>query len=236
MTNAVKYLFDRDFDDLDILKEIVEQEAKEAVEEENDEAAESIAAEPPPPPSYSEEQLALARRQAYERGKKEGIAETLAGIQQKTENALEKILLQIETVFGAQKAFNESTEREAAALTLTVIRKLFPTLNGRHGVDEVVAVASDVLASLLREPQIVVVVQESVADSVRQRLTDFLAMRGFQGEFVVRGESGLGIGDCRVEWMGGNAARDTGTLFAEIEAAVARHTGATLSRLEETQG
>jgi flagellar assembly protein FliH len=236
MTNVVKYLFDRDFDDLEILKEIVEQEAKEAVEEENDEAAESKAAEPPPPPSYSEEQLAQARRQAYERGKKEGIAETLAGIQQKTENTLEKILLQFETVFGIQKSFNATVEHEAAALTLTVIRKLFPALNDRHGVDEAVAVARDVLANLIREPRIAILVDEAVVDGVRQNLADFLAKHGFQGEFVVRGDSGLGAGDCRVEWMGGNAERNAGTIFAEIEAAIARHTGAALSRLEETQG
>ena len=234
MQSAVKYMFDRDFDDLDLLREIVEQEAKDTVEEKP--AGEPEPPAPPPAPVFSEEDMALARRQGYERGKKEGIAEMLAGIEQKMATALDKIASQSETLFRIQSDANETIQREAAALSLAIARKLFPKLNEDHGLDEVVAVAQGVLAKLIREPRITISVDEGVAESIATRLSDFLKKRGFQGELSVRGDGELGPGECRIEWMGGDAIRDVGTLLSEIEAAIARHTGAALSRLDETQG
>jgi flagellar assembly protein FliH len=233
MAATVKYLFDRDFDDLEILKEIVEQEALEPEAEGSEEAGEPL---PPPAPTFSEEQMAAARRESYERGKKEGSAEMLAGIEQKTATALEKIAAGMEGVMQAQVESSEATKRDAAALSVAVVRKLFPKLNAEHGPNEVLAMLQDVLSNLIREPRITILVANDTSDGIRTKIEDFLERRGFRGALVVQGDAALGPGDCRIEWMDGEATRDSGALLAEIEAAAARHAGVTVSRLEETQG
>jgi len=233
MAGAVKYLFDRDFDDLEILKEI-EQEAQQ----ETDAAAGEAAGEPvaPPAPTFGEEEMAAARRESYERGKKDGSAEVLAGLEQKIGGTLEKIATGIESVIRAQLESSEATKRDAAALSIAVVRKLFPKLNAAHGSDEVLAMLHDVLSNLIREPRITILVPEETSEGIQARLGDFLDRRGFRGELAVKADGALKPGDCRIEWMGGEAIRDSGALLAEIEAAAERHTGVALPRMEETQG
>ena len=233
MAATVKYLFDRDFDDLEILKEIVEQEALEPEAEGSEETGEPV---PPPAPTFSEEQMAAARRESYERGKKEGSAQVLAGIEQQIAAALEKIAAGMESVMQAQVESSEAMKRDAAALTVAVVRKLFPKLDAEHGPSEVVAMLQDVLSNLAREPRIIILVAQDTSEGIRTRIEDFLERRGFRGTLVVQGDATLGPGDCRIEWTGGEATRDSGALLAEIEAAVARHAGVAGSRLEETQG
>lgn len=216
-----KFLFDRDFDDLDILREIVEQEVEEL------EQAKAEVEEPAVPvvPTFSEEELAAARKQAYEKGKHDGIAEALAGIEQRTAAVLDKVTHNLEALFATQTRDNEATARDAAQLALAVARKLFPKLYETHGLGEIVGVTEAILANLIREPRLVVLVSDANAEPLRHRLTDFLTKRGFAGALEIRGDAALGAADCKIEWMGGDAARDTTVLFAEIESIVERHVG-----------
>ena len=214
-----KFLFDRDFDDLEILREIVQQEVEEL--EQAQEAAEPVA---PAAPTFSEDDMASARQLAFEKGKREGISETLASIEQRVAISLEKVASEVETLF-AQQTENEAMTRDAAHLALAVAKKLFPRLHERYGLGEIVGVTEDILTRLIREPRLVVAVHEIHADALRTRLGDFLAKRGFSGNLEVHGENALAAGDCRIEWMGGDAARDTSALFAEIEATIERHIG-----------
>lgn len=216
-----KYLFDRDFDDLEILREIVEQE----VEEPDQAQAEPEAPAEPIAPTFSEKDIATARRQGYDKGKKDGIAEALAGIEQATATSLETLATQLETIFATQINANEATERDAAHLALAIARKLFPQLYETHGLGEIVKVTEDILSHLIREPRLVLSVSETNVEPLRDRISDFLTKRGFQGTLEIRGESTLGAGDCKIEWMGGDAARDTSALFAEIDSVIERHIG-----------
>jgi flagellar assembly protein FliH len=234
MAGAVKYLFDRDFDDLEILKEIVEQEKAE--EKAAEDSAEGAEPEEPPAPTFSEEDLAKARRESYERGKKEGAADVLAGIEQKIATSLDKIAAGMDGLMAAQAASSESTQRDAAALSVAVVRKLFPKLNAEHGSAEVVEMLKDVLANLIREPRVTILVNPEAGEGVQTRIKEFLERRGFRGELAVRGDAAMSPGDCRIEWMGGEAMRDSGALLAEIEAAAERQTGVTMPRPEDTQG
>jgi len=215
-----KFMFDRDFDDLEILREIVELEVEEL--EQAQETAEPIV---PAAPTFSEEDIAAARKQAFEKGKREGIAETLASIEQRVAISLEKVAGEVETLFASQTTSNEATARDAAHLALAVAKKLFPRLHKTHGLSEIVGVTEDILSHLIREPRLVVSVHEMHVDALRTRLSDFLAKRGFTGNLELRGENALAAGDCKIEWMGGDAARDTSALFAEIEETIERHVG-----------
>jgi len=218
-----KFLFDRDFDDLEILREIVEQE----VHEQELVKSEPEVPETPPAPTFTEEELAVARKQAFEAGKREGISESLASIEQQVAITLDRLATDIGALFAAQTTNNDAMARDAANLALAVAKKLFPRLHETHGLGEIVGVTEEILANLIREPRLVVSVHEMHAEALRSRFNEFLARRGFAGTLDLRGESGLGAGDCRIEWMGGDAARDTAALFAEIENVIERHIGKT---------
>jgi flagellar assembly protein FliH len=215
-----KFMFDRDFDDLEILREIVQQEVEEL-----EQAQEVVEPAAPVAPTFSEEDMAAARKQAFEKGKRDGIAETLASIEQRVAISLDKIAGEIETLFAGQTSNNEAVSRDAAHLALAVAKKLFPRLHETYGLGEIVGVTEDILTHLIREPRLVVSVHDMHVDALRTRLTDFLAKRGFSGNLELRGENTLAAGDCKIEWMGGDAARDTSALFAEIEATIERHVG-----------
>jgi flagellar assembly protein FliH len=220
-----KFMFDRDFDDLEILREIVQQEVEEL--EQAQETAEPVA---PAAPTFSEEEMAAARKQAFEKGKRDGIAETLASIEQRVAISLDKIANEVETLFASQTTSNEATARDAAHLALAVAKKLFPRLHETYGLGEIVGVTEEILTHLIREPRLVVSVHEMHADALRTRLGDFLAKRGFSGNLELRGENTFAAGDCKIEWMGGDAARNTSALFAEIETIIERHVGKMAAR------
>jgi flagellar assembly protein FliH len=220
-----KFLFDRDFDDLEILREIVEQEVQEQELAQEHAKVEAEAPVAPPAPMFSEEELAAARIQAFEAGKREGRSESLASIEQQVAATLDRLATDIATLFATQTANNDAMARDTASLALAVAKKLFPRLYATHGLSEIVGVTEEILANLIREPRLVVSVHEMHADVLRTRLNEFLARRGFAGVLDLRGESGLGAGDCKIEWMGGDAARDTAALFAEIENVIERHVG-----------
>jgi len=220
LQSTPKFMFDRDFDDLEILREIVQQEVEEL-----EQAQESVEPVEPAAPTFSEEDLAAARKQAFEKGKREGIAETLASIEQRVAISLDKVAGEVETLFASQTANNDATSRDAAHLALAVARKLFPRLNQAHGLGEIVGVTEEILSHLIREPRLVVSVNQMHVDAMRTRLSDFLAKRGFSGNLELRGDDALAAGDCKIEWMGGDAARDTSALFAEIETIIERHVG-----------
>lgn len=230
MQATQKFMFDRDFDDLEILREIVEQEVDE-IEQVKAESSEPVT---PVAPTFSEDDLAAARQAAYEKGKHDGRAEALSGIEQKISQSLDRVAGEIEGLFATQIRDNEATARDAAHLAMAVARKLFPHLHARHGLGEIVRVTEDIISHLICEPRLMIAVHEAHVEAMRERIEDFLQKRGFSGQLEIRGDSSIGPGDCRIEWMGGDAARDTSALFDEIETVVERHVGR-VSSPEPTQ-
>ena len=143
-----KYLFDRDFDDLEILREIVQQEVEEQ---------ELANAEPEVPsalaaPTFSEEEMAAARKQAYDKGKPDGVAEALGGIEQKISVSLNKIGNEVGSLFSTQRTNNDALAQDAAHLALAVAKKLFPRLHETHGLGEIVGVTEEILWKFGLEP------------------------------------------------------------------------------------
>lgn len=108
---------------------------------------------------------------------------------------------------------------------ISLIRKVMPALAHRHGLSEVEAVVTDCLATLFKEPHIVVRVDDSLLDPLQARIGDLSATTGFAGQIVLMGETGMAPGDCRVEWADGGAERESARLWDEIDAATDRILG-----------
>ena len=221
MEPKMKFLFDRDFDDIQVLEKFVQREQADRTGKK--EEAEKEAEPEVKVPTFSEEDVARARDEGYQQGRREGAAEALKGLEVRIAGALEKLANDVTGLAATQSTENEAMRHDAAGLLLAMVRKLFPGWNDAHGLTEVSAMAEKVLSRLFRETRIVVTVDEASVEAVRTRLMAMLERRGFKGDLVVNGEEGLAIGFCHIEWSSGHAVRDTQALMAEIEQAVERN-------------
>jgi flagellar assembly protein FliH len=204
MNISGKFLFDTSFDAEDLAEDAVQPARK------------------PPPPKFGEEDLERARSEGHARGKEIGAQEALQSIEQQISQAVNAVSAQMSGLAQAQAGSHERREREALEVALTVVRKIFPHLAGRHGLAEVESVVSDCLERLREEPRIVIRVADAVLDQVEARIGGLAARAGFEGNIVYLAQDGLNPGDVRVEWADGGAERDSERLWREIDQITAR--------------
>jgi len=217
-----KFLFDTDFDDLEILKEISEQEV--AVEE----TADSEDAEPEEEViTFTEEEMNNQRQQALEEGRQQGVKETLDGIENSIANVFAKIDETMTGLFKIQREENEHTRKEAISVASAVVGKLFSGLDTERGFREVIKLTEATLDGLLREPTIVIHVNDANADQMEERLREYLHRHDFQGKFSVTGDGNMAAGDCRIEWATGSAERSSAMILDAAQDVIANNLNST---------
>ena len=209
MATEQKFLFDRDFDDVQgrIAEEVL--------------ASDELAEEEIVEPTFSEADLTPAREQGYQSGRQEALAETQDSIESQLLDTFSAIDAQLNSLFSRQRDNNEAAAKEAIEMVMMIAGKMLPELNNRHGLDEVARVVEQLFERLLLEPRVTVRVHDSLVEPLDSRLRNFLSNRGYDGDLAIRAETDLKIGDCRVEWSSGAAERSVEELWAEIEAVIA---------------
>lgn len=213
-----KFLFDMDFDDLEILKEISDQEVSV------DETADSEDAEPEEEViTFTEEEMNNQRQQALKEGRQQGVTETLDGIENNIANVFAKIDETMSGLFKIQREDNAHTRKEAISVASAVVGKLFSNLDAEHGFDEVVKLTEETLDGLLREPAIAIHVNDAYAGSMQERLGQYLHRRDFQGKFSVTGDGDMAAGDCRIEWATGSAERSSAMILDAAQDVIAHN-------------
>ncbi len=115
---------------------------------------------------------------------------------------------------------------------MTVVRKLFPSLAQRHGLDEVEGLVAECLGRLRDEPRVVVRVADELLDPLKAHMDRLSEHSGFEGRVVLLADEGLSDSDVRVEWADGGAERDSGRLWREIDEILARALGPTRQKAE----
>ena len=65
-------------------------------------------------------------------------------------------------------------------------------------------------------------VNDELADSLKERLESFLLDRGFEGILTVQGEPQVDFGDCRIEWPSGSAERNMAEVIRSIDQIIER--------------
>lgn len=192
-----KFLFDLNIFDEDFEEEVQEEDV------------------PPPPPTFSEEELEAARREGYERGRKDALEESARSREQYVASQLEEITRKLPALFEAERQRERRYEDEAVIVATLAFRKTFPALNARHGLDEVLAVIRDTLRGLEGRKKIVIEVATDAADGVDERLADIAS--GMALDIEIRGAGDLSDGGCRLRWEDGGAVRDADSIARAIE-------------------
>ncbi|MCH8924579.1 MAG: hypothetical protein IH924_00405 [Proteobacteria bacterium] len=206
MSMSEKFLFDTSFDPEDMDRSV-------------------MPGQKPAKPKFGEEDLEKARTEGFAAGKESGRQEVMQSIEQQISQALSAISGQLTGLSQAQVQASERQTRSAVEAALTVMRKMFPHLAGRHGLAEIESVVCDCLERLRTEPRIVIRVADSLLDQVEQRVSQLAARAGFDGKIVFLSQEGLHPGDIRVEWADGGAERDSDRLWHKIDQIIARTIG-----------
>lgn len=176
----------------------------------------------PPPPQFSEEELAQARREGFAEGRDSAQAEAALLAEQRLADAGEKIALALQNLFDTQETVLQQLERDATEATALMLRKLFPYIAEKSGMQEVEALIGDCLARVREEPRIVVRTAPQELETLAARIDRLAAERAYEGKVVVISDDELSPGDSSVEWADGGAARDSARLLEEIDRAIGR--------------
>ncbi len=201
MTEATKYLFENSF-----------ESAERRAEKET----------APPPPTYSEEELATARAQAFEDGRNAGIAEHQAGLDEAAASLLGRIADQLTELANTYGAEFESQREYAAQLAIRVGQLLARELIELRPTGEIEGIVRDCLAELRSEPKFLVYTNPELHAVLEEKFTELPAQVGTTADIVVVSDADIGFGDCRIEWSAGVAVRDADGLYARIEDIVRR--------------
>lgn len=167
--------------------------------------------------TYTEDQLMLAKSQAYAQGKQDAAAEAREAQEIQTHRLLETLIGQLERLIAAEDRREIENMSAATKLAMRVTHKLLPQMAERFSLPEIERV---ILASLdvrKDEQRIAVMVPPQHMEALRARIDRLALERGFAGKLILIAEDNLGPSDCRVEWADGGAERLYERLFAQIE-------------------
>lgn len=219
MPAVTRYLFDRKFGaDEDAAAAPTTMDTGPAIEVDPEPAA-------PDPAIYTQEDLDRVRAEALSFGRKQGAAEAAGIAEQRMAETLDKIAKDVARTLDALREADAKHTKDAAALAVAVVRKLFPETSRRHGHTEIAGVIDAVLGRIIDKPKLTVRVSERLRPEIGGRLAAIAETHGFAGQIHTVGDDTIAEGDCRVTWAGGGAARESTAIWQEIEGAISRVLG-----------
>lgn len=174
------------------------------------------------PPSFTEEQLALAKKQSLTQGREEGIRETRASQEEQAVQCLEKIGEQVVRLMAAEERRETACMTDAAKLALRITHKLLPKLAQRFSLQEIEHTILNALEGRHDEPRVAVTVPTKHLDALRARIDGLALEKGFAGKVILVADDAMPETDCRVEWADGGAERIYARLQAQIDSEFAK--------------
>ena len=213
MATLKTFLFDYDFDDVQLMENIIQEETGKENEV-------NITDQPEPEiilPTFSEDELNVAREEGFNAGKESGMTETLASIENSISQTLSTIVDEILDLSRKQSEYNEHIKIETISLLNCVNRKLFPLMNEQLNLDEAIQFSQRVLPELLTEPRITIRVHEDISETLKNRIEVFLKDKSYGGELIINGDVSISAGNCQIEWSSGSAERNSELLMSDIE-------------------
>jgi flagellar assembly protein FliH len=209
-----KFTFDNDFD---APRAPAPKAASEVV-------VEDLPPPPPPPPSFSEAELeaavAEARKVALAEGQAKGKGEATAQTERQTATALTAIAGHFAKIDGDVQAAVGQLRETTIAVSLAMVRRLFPEFARQHGLDEVKELLGRCLDTMRTEPRFTVRVSSGEAEVLQSEVDALARSRGFEGRIVVAADEALKPGDCRIEWSQGGMIRSADEIWKAIDAAM----------------
>jgi len=211
MVATQKFLFDRTFDADE------PEPVEETVERPEDIEPEVVV------PTFSEEEMQVARTEAFAKGKEEGISEAAAATERDILASLQKLGGQFTSLFEAQEAADTSILDSAISIASGITRKVFPALNEQGALAEIERIVVLTMAKIIDEPSVTITLNPHLEAKFGERIDSLSVEAGFKGEIHIQTSEDLPAGDCRIEWNSGGARRNTADLWQEIDEIIERN-------------
>ena len=167
------------------------------------------------PPVFSVLEMEMAKQEAFEQGRRAGHAEAVAMREKTVADILAAIERQATILFAAEAARASLYEAETLFLARAIFTRLFPGLNERHGLEEVIRAIVTVLEGQRSQPEVIIEVGPDYAPDVRAHLTESLKA-AHDGICTVLGNADLRAGECRMRWNDGGSQRSARAICEEI--------------------
>lgn len=177
-------------------------------------AASAVEAEP----TFSEDELAAVKAQAYEEGRAAGLADASSQREAGLASILESIAAQIAGLHVHQDVANEKLAADLTELGRTVLSKLLPHYIDKHGYEEVTTILSDGFSRLVHEDRISVTVGPDVHEVLEPRIEALAAKSGYDGRLRLVADPDMGAADIVVNWGDGRLERSADEIWSEIDA------------------
>lgn len=179
----------------------------------------------PPPPMFTEDDLHLARTEAYADGVDAGRREALAATAERTAAVLGRLADTLAGLGSELVPDPTRTTRDVGAVAMAVCRRLLPEAYRAAAVTAVGELVSLVLPRVALVPQLRLWVAPAIEAEISRSIAALPARLAFAGELTVAADQALAPGDCRIDWARGGVIRDLDQLWREVDRVMAETTG-----------
>jgi flagellar assembly protein FliH len=182
---------------------------------------------PPPPPTFSEEQLAIAKRDAYQEGFLAGIQDGIkqtqseqADVEKLLMERLEKFAESISPIFESYKAHCKQLKNDMPPLALAIAKKV-ANVAIQNDHEAVIDAATHTCAeAMISEPNVTITINESLAGALSTKLQTLSGKVPASAHIEVLASAELPHGDYKIEWKNGGIERSRETLWQQLDKAI----------------
>ena len=162
---------------------------------------------PPPPPTFSEAELAAAKKQAFADGHAAGKREVEESRSQALAEMMQKLAGDMHTLFAAEAAREALYERETVVLCHALFKQAFPMAHDNHGFDQLIHELEGVLRAQHGQRKIEIRVSPDYAQGV-EAFMEKLKAQNSELDAIVTGDEMLADGAFKLGWADGGAIYD----------------------------
>lgn len=167
------------------------------------------------------EHLTLAARsEGYDEGYREGETSKVSDAATRLSASAESMCREATAILERLDATEQQLRTEAVGLAHAIATKLAAGLVARQPEAELRTLIEECVASLDRQPHLVIRCSEALADKLKDITEAQMAASGFAGRLVVLADPDIAPGDGRIEWADGGLVRDMAAIDAEVEKSI----------------
>ncbi len=175
-----------------------------------EEEASGRSAAPPPPPTYTEAQLEVAKRTAYEQGQQEAAQAHRNSHEAQMAHLAEELLRRVQSLITAQDMQNALIESETLELTLAVMERLYPVLREKLNTEQFLFDAQELLQQARGQHNVAI-------QAHPEMLHDLTTLAGSMENVSVTSSGDIAPGDVRVTWAHGGTEIKREDIMKQLE-------------------
>ena len=168
-------------------------------------------------PTFSEEDLAAAKKEALEAGVAAGKNAMLDSQQQQMNLMLSALENKLKNILDQATDYHDKQMSQMRQIALVIMRKLMPAYVEKHGFAEIEKIIEGTIVDMNQEPRLVIRVAQEQFEQANERLSALAQQQAYAGKLIILEDADLASSDCRIEWADGGIERDERALWLEID-------------------